>query len=197
MHGFSVFFRLISVLLVCVVAGCAAPSGPVASQNDIDDLTAGIRALGTDVDPEEAARAARIAYQYTRQLAVEYQITDAPLIHNMKVNNGLRPRGLCWHWAEDMEARLKQENFQTLQLHRAIANADNPFRIDHSTAIISRRGDNFRQGMVLDPWRYGGRLFWAPTRDDTRYGWEQRERVLWKKYQLQQKKQARKRAAAG
>jgi hypothetical protein len=66
---------------------------------------------------------------------------------------GLKPRGLCWHWARDIEARLKQENFQTLELHRAVANSDNVFRLEHSTAVISRRGDTFAQGIVLDPWR--------------------------------------------
>ena len=90
-------------------------------------LPSNCAALATDIDPDEADRAARIAYSHTAQLAQEYQITDPPLIHNAKVNKGLRPRGLCWHWAEDIERRLLQENFQTLTLHRAIANADNPF----------------------------------------------------------------------
>ena len=72
-------------------------------------------ALGPEVDPDEAARAAEIAFSYTRELAIQYQITDPPLIHNTKVNMGLKPRGLCWHWAEDMERRLKAEGFQTLR----------------------------------------------------------------------------------
>jgi hypothetical protein len=104
-------------------------------------------------------------------LAKEYQITDPPLIHNTKVNMGLRPRGLCWQWAEDIERRLNEESFRTLQMHRAIANADNPYRIDHSTAIITQRGDGMYDGIILDPWRYGGRLHWDKTRNDKRYNW--------------------------
>jgi hypothetical protein len=136
-----------------------------------------IRALGAYVDPEEARRAARIAFQHTHQLALEYEITDPPLIHNTKVNMGLKPRGLCWHWAEDLEARLAEENFRTLSLHRAIANADNPFRIDHSTVIVSRRGDTMFEGVVLDPWRKGGVLHWTPTRADADYDWRPRAEV--------------------
>ncbi len=168
---------LISILSVLILAGCAGQPEP-AERRDIAELAASIRALGSEVDPEEAERAARIAYVYTHKLAIEYQITDPPLIHNTKVNMGLRPRGLCWHWAEDMEARLLQEDFQTLDMHRAIANADNPFRIDHSTAIVSRRGDTMEDGIVLDPWRKGGVLFWAPLRTDTKYNWVPREKVL-------------------
>ena len=175
------FTILLSLLTITLLAGCSTmrPNGPpMATQADIAGLEQGILDLGPGVDPEEARRAARITYEYTYQLAQQYQITDPPLIHNMKVNAGLRPRGLCWHWATDIEARLKQENFKTLQLHRAIANADSKIRIDHSTALISRRGDTLYQGIVLDGWRHGGVLFWSPTLEDTKYKWVPRMVVL-------------------
>ncbi|EEX08026.1 putative lipoprotein [Ruegeria lacuscaerulensis ITI-1157] len=180
------FKPMIWALTTLAILGLGAcSSAPPARSDDVARLAAQIRALGPEVDPGEAQRAARIAYAYTAQLAQEYQITDPPLIHNAKVNKGLRRRGLCWHWAEDMERRLKQEEFRTLTLHRAIANADNPFRIDHSTAIISRRGDSMYDGVVLDPWRYGGVLFWSPLREDTRYDWVPRDVVLEKRRQEQ------------
>ncbi|NNK79513.1 MAG: hypothetical protein HKP40_12475 [Litoreibacter sp.] len=178
---FRKFACLLSFLAVVLVSGCTTTTEgepQVTRQEQVSELARGIRALGPNVDPEEAERAARIAYEYTGQLAVEYQITDSAIVHNMKVNQGLRPRGLCWHWAEDMETRLKQENFETLELHRAIANASNPFRLEHSTAIVSRRGDTMNEGVVLDPWRYGGELHWAPTLEDTRYNWRPRLEVL-------------------
>ena len=94
---------------------------------------------------------------------------------------GLKPRGLCWYWAMDMESRINAEGFETLTMHRAIANADNPFLIDHSTAIIARAGDAWDEGIVLDPWRFGGRLFWDQVEDDTRYTWVAREVVFERK----------------
>lgn len=174
---------LLTVLALLTLTACSAP--PPASSDDVARLARQIQSLGPEVDPSEATRAASIAYSYTAQLVEEYEITDPPLIHNAKVNKGLRPRGLCWHWAEDIERRLKQEKFETLTLHRAIANADNPFRIDHSTAIISRKGDSMYDGVVLDPWRYGGVLFWSPLTEDTRYEWVPREVVLEKRRQEQ------------
>ncbi|MFC3119016.1 hypothetical protein ACFOHS_15610 [Jhaorihella thermophila] len=53
-----------------------------------------IRALGPDVSAEEASRAAQIAYTYSLQLKKEYNVTDPPIIHNAKVINGFRERGL-------------------------------------------------------------------------------------------------------
>ena len=178
--------RKIAVLLVVAaafgLAGCGgtvtSTKGPVdVSQSEIAALTDGILALGPGIDPEEAARIARISIEYSLQLRREYNVTDPPLIHNSKVNLGLRPRGLCYQWADDLEARLRLENFQTLILHRVIANSTN-FRIEHSTVIASRPGDSEDQGMILDPWRYGGELFWAPTLEDTKYVWLPRAQVF-------------------
>lgn len=168
----------LALLIAAFISGCAAKQIPPVTQSDIDGLALHLQSLGPGVDPEEALRAATVAYTYPPQLAEQYQITDPPLIHNGKVNSGQRPRGICVHWAEDMVARLKQENFRTLQIHRAIADPVNQLRIDHSTAVISASGDDMYDGLVLDPWRTGGSLHWAPVREDTRYNWAPRNEVL-------------------
>lgn len=164
-------------LALGVLAACGTYGPTDVSSQEVARLEAGLLALGPEVDPDEAARAARIAYEYTAVLAREYEITDAPLVHNTKVNMGLKPRGLCWHWAEDMENRLLKENFQTLDVLRAIANSESDWLIDHSTALLAPRGGGLRDAMVLDPWRYGGRLAWAPVTEDKRYDWVPQEVV--------------------
>ena len=162
---------VVMALVVLVACGNIPPEErPRPTQLEIATLAEGILALGPNVDPEEALRAARISFEHTRELAIQYEIVDPPLVHNTKVNMGLKPRGLCWHWAEDMEKRLKAENFETLVIHRAIANANN-YRIEHSTAIISQRGDDMYKGMVVDPWRTGGTLTFNLTVRDPDYDW--------------------------
>jgi hypothetical protein len=89
-------------------------------------------------------------------------------MRNTKVNIRLGPRGLWFQWADDIEARLRQENFQTLDLHRATANTE-PILIDHPVKIVSRWGDDLFHGVVLDGWRNGGRLFWSKTLERRRY----------------------------
>lgn len=180
-------FLGISILVFALVANVsfARTGGPApGTPSEISALAAEIRSLDPRVDPAEALRAAQVTYDYTYQLAQEYQITDGPLIHNSKVNMGLRPRGLCWHWAEDIEKRLLRENFRTLDIHRAIANSFN-IRLEHSTAIVSFKGQGFKQGVVLDPWRKGGVLFWARTVEDKRYDWMAQSFVHAKKREKQ------------
>lgn len=167
--------RFFSLIFTVFLVACGVPEA--AKVPDIKGLEREILALGDFVDPDEAVRVARISHNYSVQLRAEYQVTDTALIHNAKVNQGLRPRGLCWHWADDLEARLREEKLQTLSLHRAIANTDN-LRIEHSTVIVSERGAPMEGGVVLDPWRYGGYLFWAPVAEDTRYNWKPRSQVF-------------------
>ncbi len=175
--------RFLAGLGLLVLVACGPPSDATdpVTEADVAALAKSIEGLGPDVDPLEARRAAEIAFGYTRELAIRYEIEDSPLVHNTKVNMGVKPRGLCWHWAEDMEKRLDAEGFETLAMERAIANAFNDWLIDHSTAIIVAKGDGFEDGVVLDPWRYGGHLFWDETVDDTRYTWIAREEVFARK----------------
>lgn len=192
---------VLSILAALTLAACGATppaSGPdvtsssqreivatsgVEEQTKIAELTAAIAALGPEVDPEEAATVARIAVEYPLfTLAPRYGAVDPPLVHNMKVNMGYKPRGLCKDWADDLEARLREENLATLSLHRAIANHDN-IRIEHSTVIVSALGDEMEEGIVLDPWREGqGVLYWAKVVEDDHYDWWPRQEVFdWKR----------------
>ncbi|GAA6179215.1 hypothetical protein NBRC116594_06530 [Shimia sp. NS0008-38b] len=171
-----IFLATLGLISAVFLASCGAVPDEALTP-DVAGLTQEIQDLDASVSAEEAARVAQISYSYSMQLRAEYNVTDPALVHNAKVNRGSRPRGLCWHWADDLETRLRQESLQTLTLHRAIANHDN-IRIEHSTVILSAKGQPISEGIVLDPWRYGGHLYWAPIEQDVRYNWEERSKVF-------------------
>ncbi|WP_372835887.1 hypothetical protein [Puniceibacterium confluentis] len=176
----SMTLRKLACLTALLVTSACSVTPPVPDQPDaekIAELSRAIAALRPGVDPREARRAARLAVEYPRQLAVAYEIEDSPLTHNSKVNAGLKPRGLCWHWSRDLGARLEQERFRTLDVRYAIANYKVAFRIEHSSVILTARGDPLEMGLVLDPWRYGGALYWGPVPEDTAYPWRPRDEV--------------------
>lgn len=180
-------FRAIRLLcalamLLVLLNGCASQGPrlephPEVTRQRISDLNRAILALGDDIDASEAQRAAKIAIEYSLQLARAYEITDSAIMHNIKVNLGLRPRGLCVDWTSDLLARLKQEGLYSLDLHWAIANYESAFRLEHSTVVISSRGDPMEQGLVLDPWRNSGELHWAPALQDPGYHWKPRAQI--------------------
>jgi len=167
----------ILTLTFILLQGCAS-SGPqldlppTVEKQRIQDLNHAILNLGDDIDASEAQRLASISIKYSHELARQYEISSSPIMHNLLVNLGLKPRGLCVDWTTDLLARLKQERFYSLDLHWAIANYETTFSLEHSTVVVSARGDSINQGLVLDPWRYSGELFWAPTLEDSGYVWK-------------------------
>lgn len=169
--------RSLLSLLACLLQACAGSNPattelpPFVEQQRIADLQLAILALDDSIDRSEAHHAATIAIEYPLQLAREYEVTDPPLVHNMKVNLGIKPRGLCIDWTADLLVRLREERFHSLDLHWGIANYHNAFQIEHSTVIISARDQDMQQGLVLDPWRQSGQLFWARTTEDPAYQW--------------------------
>ncbi len=182
------FLASLMMLAAASLAGCATT--PAATKNNVEELSLALQSMGPEVDPAEARRAAEIAYSYSAQLAEQYNVTTSPILHNTLVNTGVKERGVCVHYAEDMQARLNQENFRTLSMLRAIAEPKSDFRIDHSTAVIAAKGDDIYEGVVLDPWRYGGKLYWSATTEDPRYDWEPRMEVLRRKYARRMAKEA-------
>lgn len=167
-------FTLLALAVTLALGACSTPQS--VGRADVDGLASAIQNLGPNVDPQEARRAAEVSYSYSQQLAREWNVTDPAIIHNAKVINGFREYGLCNDWAEAMTKRLRQENFQTLDLNWATS-PPTPFRIIHHSASISAKGGSMYDGIILDPWRYSGALHWDLVRDDTRYNWRPRSEV--------------------
>jgi hypothetical protein len=131
-------------------------------------LASALAELGPDVSPEEAGRLAEMAMNTSAELAVEYGAHRPAWLNNMLVNAGVRERGLCYHWATDLFARLQPDHYQTLELHSAVARIKTSR--EHNAIVVTARGQAFQDGIVLDPWRECGRLYWGNVAQD-RYPW--------------------------
>jgi hypothetical protein len=168
--------------LLLLLNGCASHGPrfephPEVTKQRANELKLAILELGDNIDAREAQLAAQVAIEYSLQLARTYEITDSAILHNIKVNLGLRPRGLCVDWTRDLLARLKKENLYSLDLHWAIANYETAFRLEHSTVVISGRGQPMERGLVLDPWRHSGKLYWSPVLQDPGYQWKPQAQI--------------------
>ena len=162
--------------MACGVAlalmGCAAPSpDPEAAEGRARVVALGtsISELGDVVDAEEARRAAHSLVGRSDALVAEYRLVRPSLFHNLLVNLGLRERGLCCHFAEDLIADLLALELRTLEVHWVVARHGSRFR-EHSSVLLVPIGGVFADGLVVDAWRRGGDLFWARVSED-RYPW--------------------------
>ena len=185
----SVFPRLLAAaaaaLVVLAAGGCVRVShSSVASvggeergaqldrapnPDRVAALTDELAALGPDVSREEAAQVAALAVHYSEQLADWYGMVRPVELHNVMVNLKLRRGGLCYQMAECMLAELRELPLRTLEFNRAIAWQDDLWN-EHNTVVVTAAGQPFETGVVLDAWRNGGRLRWAPVRLD-HYPW--------------------------
>ncbi len=156
---------ILAGLALLLLGGCASTRQVSPSPAD---LAQRLRCLGPRVASFEAAQAAEVACAYSLELARNYRVGPPPALHNILVNTGFRERGLCYHWADDLSAKLQSLNLKTLQLRRAVARLET--RREHSSIVITAPGQPFDHGIVLDAWRKAGQLFWGPVKED-RYPW--------------------------
>lgn len=140
-----------------------------ANPDRVAALAEELAALGPDVSREEAALVADLAVHYSEQLADSYDMVRPVELHNVLVNLKLRRGGLCYQMAECMLAELRELPLRTLELRRGIAWAGDLWN-EHNCVVVIAVGAAFQSGVVLDAWRNGGRLRWAPVRMD-HYPW--------------------------
>jgi hypothetical protein len=153
---------LIFTSAVCVSAVWAQ------DEKSINDLRAALVALSPrHVDPREAELLSVTAHTMSRQLAREYGVTGDPAVHNYLINIGVKKRGICADYTRDIGARLKELRFKTLVLHWGAAYAKESD--ENNALVVTARNQPFQDGIVLDGWRRGGRLFWCPVKNDHEY----------------------------
>jgi hypothetical protein len=170
--GISVAVALL-VLTDCARSAGARGHEEPAFATSADDAALRIRlaALSPSVRPEEAQRVARCAYTTGRELKREWQVVWPPGLQNFLVNTGARKGGLCFQWATELLLRLDALKLETLELHWA--ESFERTASEHNVIVVTARGQPFAQGILLDNWRYGGRLIWGPVTGDPHYQWKE------------------------
>ena len=129
-----------------------------------------LMALGPAVDPNEARMVAVTAIRESAILAEEYQLVRPAVAHNLLITIGIKERGLCYQWAEDLMKRLEALELKSFQLHWAVAYRGSNLR-EHNCVVITAAGQPFSKGILFDPWRHSGNLYWTPVVKDS-YPWE-------------------------
>ena len=168
--GLCEIMRRVSLLWVVLLLGaCVERQTPERRYARTAKLSAELRALDPSVDEREADLLATTAAVKCTELAREYKPLLVSWLNNNLVNSGFRPRGLCWHWRDDLFPHLHRLHLQTLDLHLATAKRGSFF--EHSAIVVTAAGRPFSEGIVLDPWRSGGSLFWEKVSSD-RHPWE-------------------------
>jgi hypothetical protein len=127
-------------------------------------LTTRIVALSPRVRADEAARVAASVYNAAGQLRRDYQVVWPPLFNNLLINSGIRKRGLCFQWAEDLLVRLDALKLTTLELRWGEGYAGT--WQESNCVVVTAKGQPFNTGIILDCWRHSGHLYWTAVASD-------------------------------
>jgi hypothetical protein len=142
-----------------------------AYREKVESLQIDLAGLNQQANLLEAGLVAETAITYSDQLAEEYQLVRPAVLHNVLIRMGLKDRGLCYHWTEDLLKQLQSLDLKTYQFHWGVAHRGSELR-EHNSVVITAKGQAFEKGMVLDPWRNSGDLYWAIVKSD-RYPWQE------------------------
>jgi hypothetical protein len=129
-----------------------------------EGLASQLAALSPRVNREEAWLLAECAYATASQLRRQYRMFGTPIFNNFLVHWGIRKRGYCFQWSEDLLVTLDALKLTSLELRWGEANPGN-WR-ENNCIVVTAKGQPFNRGIILECWRYLGHLRYGPVLSD-------------------------------
>jgi len=120
-----------------------------------------LAALSPRVDRNEAKLLADCAYATVSQLRRQYRMFGTPIFNNFLIYHGLKKRGYCYQWSEDLMIALDALRLSSLELRWGESNPGN-WR-ENNCLVVTGKGQPFRSGIMLDCWRHLGQLYFGPV----------------------------------
>jgi hypothetical protein len=154
------------VVFIIAFSLCVNPVW-AGDERSIKGLRDALVALAPDVDPGEAEAVSVTTHTAARSLAREYGVVWNAGFQNLMINMGKRQRGYCGHYTRDIGERLKELRLKTLVLHWGAAYAKTSS--ENNCLVVTARDQPFEEGIIMDAWRLGGKLFWCPLKKDAGY----------------------------
>jgi len=158
--------------LVFLLTSCAVKV-PKYEKRSMLKLTHLLQSLDANISISEAKRLSGAVYAQTVLLSKQFQMTSPPQYHNFLVNIGLKEKGLCYHWSDALYTYFSQETYPSFEFHLMGAYIGEYWR-EHNTLVVSAKGKEVKEGIVIDPWRDAGTLYFSRVKDDKQYPWEHR-----------------------
>ncbi len=129
-----------------------------------EKLTDELAALSPRVNRDEAKLLADCTFATVTKLRREYRMFGTPIFNNFLIYHGLRKRGYCYQWSEDLLIALDTLQFKSLEL-RWGEHDPNTWR-ENNCLVVTARGQPFKQGIMLECWRHLGHLYFGPVASD-------------------------------
>ena len=127
-------------------------------------LTGQLASLSPRVNRDEAKLLADCAFVTASKLRREYRMFGTPIFNNFLIYHGLRKRGYCYQWSEDLLLALDKLNLKSLELRWGEYDP-NTWR-ENNCIVVTAKGQPFKRGIMLECWRHLGHLYFGPVASD-------------------------------
>jgi hypothetical protein len=123
-----------------------------------------LASLSPRVNREEAKLLAECAYATVNELRREYRMFGTPIFNNFLIYHGIRKRGYCYQWSEDLLVTLDKLKLTSLELHWG--EYDPGTWRENNCIVVTANGQPFKRGIMLECWRHLGHLYFGPVVSD-------------------------------
>ncbi len=154
-----------------------AESAPIVQKRDdlnsklVQLLPAGQQAQKAAQD--EARWLADTAYKASASIARQYEPCLPGWLNNRLVNSNhnWQERGLCWQYEHDLFRELRRRRLDYFRIGCSVR--DQGEGSEHNCVFVAAKEAVWPQAIVLDPWRYNGRLKIIPPRKVAKQEWQE------------------------
>jgi len=127
-------------------------------------LAGDLASLSPRVNREEAKLLADCAFATVSKLRREYRMFGTPIFNNFLIYHGLRKRGYCYQWSEDLLLALDKLKLTSLELHWG--EYDPGTWRENNCIVVTAKGQPFERGIMLECWRHLGHLYFGLVASD-------------------------------
>ena len=163
---------LLSSSLAFLLLACSTTS-PSHSQTS-NSLSILLQSLARDISQTEADTLAREMYQETEKLREKFDPVSEPHVNNFLINVGLKEQGLCYQWSDALYLHFKKQHYAHFSFHLLVADKGKYFS-EHNVMVVVAKGKSVMDGVIVDPWRNPGELYFSKVKEDKQYNWSHRK----------------------
>jgi hypothetical protein len=129
-----------------------------------EKLAGDLASLSPRVNREEAKLLADCAFATVSKLRREYRMFGTPIFNNFLIYHGLRKRGYCYQWSEDLLIALDALRLKSVELHWG--EHDPGTWRENNCIVVTAKGQPFNRGIMLECWRHLGHLYFGLVASD-------------------------------
>jgi hypothetical protein len=154
-------------LLPIVLSFVGCTKEPIFVEQD-EFLSQKLISIDDSISKKQASKISYKILQVSKNIQDEFNPVSYPWINNTLVNLGIKEKGLCWEWRDELYSRLYGK-IEPLQMQKVVANKGK--LSEHNAIVLLSKSNDIQNSILIDLWRFSGIPYIVITKDDDSYIW--------------------------